>query len=106
MTDGRRASARTKPHPLDLTGLPAGEPEPRPQGAAAHGGLDVDTCTRSVAVDGDIGTSPSQVDAAWWWCRRCGRWEPCDSVDLCVECAYVAGSRRRSRTSARAARRA
>jgi hypothetical protein len=104
MIDGQRASARTTPHPLDLTGLPADELEPTLEGAVAHSGLDADACTRSVAIDGGISTSP-HVDAAWWWCRRCGRWEPCDSAYLCVECAYVAGPRRRSRTSTRAARR-
>lgn len=32
-----------------------------------------------------------------WWCRRCGRWERCNDRDLCVECNYMAGRRRRDR---------
>jgi hypothetical protein len=86
----------------DTAAARADEPDPAPQHPEAGDTLIVGIAPGAVADGGTVTAGHS--NASCWWCRRCGRWEVCDSTDLCVECAYVAGSRGRSRTSARAAR--
>jgi hypothetical protein len=59
------------------------------------------TARRTTVEDHDMAEVIELETMEHWWCRQCGRWQVCDNRDLCAECSYMVGRRRRDRRTDR-----